>query len=148
MRKRIKIALIALICLLLSACGITPAREEVFELVLENEETLRAAIEENPRAEFDGIDFSGHYEEQGYTKYLCGGVGFPDGLTYGFYYTEDDEAKPGMSWAALVGNYKMEEHGSGYIIYYYSDWENKSGQYGSWYTEKICDNFWYWSEEI
>lgn len=112
-------------------------KEEVFDFVLENEEELRKAIE-------DG-DFSA-FENQGIVKdidpyetvvdFYCGGAGVGSGTSYvGFYYSPDNDVT--AVWCAPSSISDLTPSGDGY------EWSETGGD-NRYYTQRICENFWYY----
>lgn len=112
-------------------------KEEVFAFVCENEEELLHAIE-------DG-DFSG-FENQGIIKgidadktvvdFSCGGAGVGSGTSYvGFYYTPNNDMT--AVWCAPSSQKLLVPSGNGF------EWREKHGD-NYYYTEKICEFFYYY----
>ena len=112
-------------------------KEEVFDFVLENEAQLRKAIA-------DG-DFSA-FENQGIVKdidadetvveFSCGGAGVGSGTSYvGFYYSSNNDMT--AVWCAPSSASQLKPSGDGY------EWQESGGD-NRYYTQKICDNFYYY----
>ena len=112
-------------------------KEQIFEIVNDNAQTILADIEEQ---DFTDSMSVGKIEdvsvlEQG-VDFYCGGKGIaPSSQDYGFYYTEDDLPKAIWCGVKYCDDSLLVEDGDGYSTDY---------QYNYYYTEKIRDNFYYY----
>lgn len=112
-------------------------KEQIFEIVNDNAQTILADIEEQ---DFTDSMSVGKIEdvsvlEQG-VDFYCGGKGIaPSSQDYGFYYTEDDLPKAIWCGVKYCDDSLLIEDGEGYSTDY---------QYNYYYTEKIRDNFYYY----
>ena len=112
-------------------------KEQIFEIVNDNAQTILADIEEQ---DFTDSMSVGKIEdvsvlEQG-VDFYCGGKGIaPSSQDYGFYYTEDDLPKAIWCGVKYCDDSLLVEDGDGYSTDY---------QHNYYYTEKIRDNFYYY----
>lgn len=122
----------------LAGCGSPQARRnQVFQLVEENYETLCSDVEQwnfdRSRA-IEGIE-SVEPDEGGsaFVEYDCGGSGFGSSTAYwGFYYSANDDLT--HIWCA---NEPLLPSGDGFL-YQQEDGDNR------YYTEKIAEHFYYY----
>ena len=112
-------------------------KEQIFEIVNDNAQTILADIEEQ---DFTDSMSVGKIEdvsvlEQG-VDFYCGGKGIaPSSQDYGFYYTEDDLPKAIWCGVKYCDESLLVEDGDGYSTDF---------QHNYYYTEKIRDNFYYY----
>jgi len=110
------------------------SKSEIFKLVEKNEDILLGDISANnfnDSSEIKGI-VDVNIEEE-IINFYCGGYGMgPSTGYYGFYYTEDDNMT-----AIWCSGSPLKQDGKGY------SWEEDDGD-NRYYTEKICDNFYYY----
>ena len=112
-------------------------KEQIFEIVNDNAQTILADIEEQ---DFTDSMSVGKIEdvsvlEQG-VDFYCGGKGIaPSSQDYGFYYTEDDLPKAIWCGVKYCDDSLLVEDGDGYSTDF---------QHNYYYTEKIMDNFYYY----
>ena len=112
-------------------------KEQIFEIVNDNAQTILADIEEQ---DFTDSMSVGKIEDVGVLEqgvdFYCGGKGIaPSSQDYGFYYTEDDLPKAIWCGVKYCDDSLLIEDGEGYSTDY---------QYNYYYTEKIRDNFYYY----
>ncbi len=109
-------------------------KEEIFKLVNDNIDTIRACIEAknyDKLKEFEGIEYIATNSAYGYITFECGGFGYSKGkenyskLYFGFYYAPSHLGK---------NRYEGNPSGNGYY---------KEASTLSYYTEEICDNFYF-----
>ena len=112
-------------------------KDAIFQFVCDNEDELRQAIEvgdfsafenkgivKNINADHEAVDFS------------CGGAGMGSATAYvGFYYTPDHDIT--AAWCAPPSASTMTRVGNGY------EWREPNGD-NRYYTEQICENFFYY----
>ena len=112
-------------------------KEQIFDTVNDNAQTILTDIEEHDFTDSMNI---GKIEdvtvlEQG-VDFYCGGKGIaPSSQDYGFYYTEDDLPKAIWCGVKYCDDSLLVEDGNGYSTDY---------QHNYYYTEKIRDNFYYY----
>ena len=112
-------------------------KEQIFEIVNDNVQTILSDIKE--QAFSDSLTIKKIEDvtilEQGIDFY-CGGKGIaPSSQEYGFYYTEDDLPKAIWCGVKYCDDSLLVEDGKGYSTNY---------QHNYYYTEKIRDNFYYY----
>ncbi len=131
------------VCLLLLLCGCTKSDngdtsprsfEDVSALVLENETVLRQEVEDfeyGAESSVEGV--TAPIEEYGQMlRFRCdyGGLSVSD-YECGFYYSPDD-----IPFNVWIGMDELSEDGEGF--------SHKSTY--DYYTQKICDNFFYYQK--
>lgn len=112
-------------------------KDEIIEFVIENEEKLITAIENNDFSDFENKGFIKDISvNDDVIDFSCGGAGFGSATSYvGFYYTPNNDisdflyAPPSTDELISVGN--------GF------EWNEENGD-NRFYTESICDNFYYY----
>ncbi len=112
-------------------------KQQIFEIVNDNAQTIIGDIEEQNFADSMGIEKIEEISilEHGIDFY-CGGKGIaPSSQDYGFYYTEDDLPKAIWCGVKYCDDSLLVEDGDGYSTDY---------QHNYYYTEKIRDNFYYY----
>lgn len=113
------------------------SKDDIFNLVKENENLISDDIKNNnfdATKELDGIGEINLYDD--IIEFSCGGAGFGPATAYcGFYYTEDDNMT--AIWCAPESEADLEPYENGFLY----EQENGDNRY---YTEKICDNFYYY----
>ena len=112
-------------------------KEQIFEIVNDNAQTILTDIEEQDFTDSMNI---GKIEDvtvlEQCVDFYCGGKGIaPSSQDYGFYYTEDDLPKAIWCGVKYCDDSLLVEDGDGYSTDY---------QYNYYYTEKIRDNFYYY----
>lgn len=153
MKKTVCIVITAIILLSLSGCSDLfgavflsavvaqgddrAKKEDIFSFVIEHEEELLQAIEENDVSHFEnsGIVISVSVNTSAVVFY-CGGVGMTPSSTYvGFFYSPQDDMTafyPSVSEGLIPS-------GDGFL------WKEEGGD-NRFYTEKICNCFYYYEE--
>lgn len=112
-------------------------QEDIFNFVLENEAALLQAIEAEDFSDFidNGIIIDA-YPYEDVVEFYCGGVGTVPSSTYvGFFYSPQDDMTafhPSVSDGLIPS-------GEGFI------WKEEGGD-NRFYTEKICDCFYYYED--
>jgi len=109
------------------------SKKQIFALVSDNEELLLQCIAENDFEKAYAIKGISYISvEEKIIEFGCGGSGFGSGTSYyGFYYTTDDNMT--AIWCAGP----VVPDGRGY------SWTEENGD-NRYYTEKICDCFYYY----
>ena len=112
-----------------------PPKEDIFSFVTDNKELLLSCIESgNYDAFADSEMVKSAYPYSGSVKFFCGGFGIvPSGGTRGFYYSPDDD----MTSASYISGVELVPSGDG--------WAMEQGD-NYYYTELICDHFYYYDE--
>ena len=143
---------VLLTILSLAACGNWPTPEErVLAVFEEQKDTICEMIK--PYSTDDAVEWGelendlegvlhvyamkvrGH--DKGVLQFVCVAEGIaPAGFVAGFYYSPDDE--PLLIGWGLSGPSELVEDGEGY------SWTD--GTDNSYYTERICENFYYYQE--
>ena len=121
-----------------TGCSQTERRKtEIFGMVTKNRETLVQDVSdwdfEDSRG-IEGIEFVNVFYP--YVVYDCGGHGIaPSSTEYGVYYSPQDCPLGAFENIIFSIGEGLSEDGAGF-----------SGQFGGnrYYTEKICDGFWYY----
>ncbi len=116
-------------------------KDEIFAFVSENEEALREAVESKDYSDFEnkGIVQDINPDEE-CIEFSCGGAGMGPSTAYtGFYYTPNNDMS--AVWCAPPSEDFLKKSGNGYA------WE-ESGTDNRYYTEKICENFYYYESEF
>jgi len=112
-------------------------KEDIFSFVIDHEEELLQAIEENDVSHFEnnGIVISVSVNTSA-VDFYCGGVGMAPSSTYvGFFYSPQDDMTafyPSVSDGLIPS-------GNGFL------WKEEGGD-NRFYTEKICNCFYYYEE--
>ena len=141
-KKAIKLTILCMTAMLMfAACGIKPTNQErVLAVFEEHEEVIRERIEDSSAGDeiqwddLDGVIQSYTYSD-GVIEFRCIAEGIVSAsVEAGFYYSPDDEPD-GDSVGWLHG--ELVEDGNGYS---YSD-----GTDNRYYTERICENFYYYT---
>ena len=112
-------------------------KEQIFEIVNDNAQTIIGDIEEQNFADSMGIEKIEEISilEHG-IDFCCGGNGIaPSSQDYGFYYTEDDLPKAIWCGTKYCDESLLVVDGDGYSTDF---------QHNYYYTEKIRDNFYYY----
>jgi len=136
--KKLYVLLIAIsmLSVMLSSCGLLSdnlSKKEIFKLVKENETLLLECISENNFEKASAIKGIRKIEVGEIIDFYCGGAGFgPETSYYGFYYTTDEN----MTAIWCAGG-SVTADGKGY------SWAEEDGD-NRYYTEKICDSFYYY----
>lgn len=112
-------------------------KDRIFRLVQEDQQRLTFAIESGDFSYFDDSQVIQDIAVcENYVEFSCGGAGVGPQTAYcGFYYTETDDMY--AIWCAPSGGETLTSAGEGYL------WEEENGD-NRYYTEKICDNFYYY----
>ena len=116
------------------------SKDAIFSFVCENEDALRSAIENNDYSDFEnkGIVKDICFYGDG-IEFYCGGAGVGAETFYtGFFYTATNDMT--AVWGAPSSAYSLKKSGDGY------EWKEQQGD-NRYYTQKICDNFYYYEEE-
>ena len=110
---------------------------EVIAFVCENEDRLRKAIEEGDLSAFENQGFiKGIDAVDAVVDFSCGGTGVGSGTSYvGFYYTPGNDMT--AVWCAPSSVDLLIPSGDGF------SWQEVYGD-NRYYTEKICENFYYY----
>ena len=141
-RQSIKpVVLCAGLALALSACGLIPSyREQVLETFEAQRELILDKIEAHLAGgeagwdELEGVREVSKYND-GIIKFMCVAEGIvTSGVEAGFYYSPDD-APAYVGW---FPNIRLVEDGDGW---FWSD-----GTDNRYYTQRICENFFYYTE--
>ena len=113
-----------------------PEKEDIFEFVQENEQALLNAIEENDYSLFEDNEVIKSIDvDKTVVDFYCGGAGIGSGTSYvGFYYTPDNDMT--AVWCAPSSDL-LEVCGNGF------QWREEKGD-NRYYTEKICECFFYY----
>lgn len=112
-------------------------KDDVFEFVCEQEETLLKAIEDGDFSAFENKGFIKSIDaDETIVDFSCGGAGVGSGTSYvGFYYTPDNDMA--AVWCAPSSVGSLTPSGNGF------EWQEPNGD--NWYyTEHICGNFYYY----
>lgn len=112
-------------------------KEDIFSFVTEHEEELLQAIKQNDFSDFknNGI-IHGVYASGTAVEFSCGGAGMGSNTTYvGFFYSPSDDMT--AVWCAPSSKDLLMPSGDGFV------WEEDVGD-NRFYTEKICDCFYYY----
>lgn len=141
-RKRvILIGVISIIFITLLSCESKKVtKEDIYNFVFENKEMLLESIENKDFDEVEKLKIIEKIknkeiseDEKQLVEFLCGGSGFASATSYyGFYYTEDNDIS--AIWCAGPKE-EMVPDGKGYSFYSGDD---------RYYTEEICDKFYYY----
>ena len=118
-------------------------KEEIFELVLENEEWLFTLVQSGTAAQAESLDERIKVNiEDGYVDFYCGGRGLSvSGMEFGFYYSPEDQP---LRYASYTGyGEPLLPQGDGW--YLGSESRTEGDRY---YTEKICDCFYYYESSF
>lgn len=136
------VSAVLMLCLLFGLTACSPldnmtSRERIFRVVEKNEELLRSCIESGDFTPLNRILIIGDISvKDSCIDFDCGGAGFGSQTAYcGFYYTESNDMY--AIWCAPPHGESLTQQGSGYY------WEQQDGD-NTYYTEKICDNFYYY----
>ena len=129
------------LALTLAACGLIPNyREQVFETFESQKELIVEKIEDHLAGdeatwdELEGVREVSIYNG-GIIKFMCVAEGIvTSGVEAGFYYSPDD-APAYVGW---YPNIKLAEDGNG--------WSWSDGTDNRYYTERICENFYYYTQ--
>lgn len=140
--KSIKLIILCMTAMLmLSACGNRPTNEEQVLAVFEEQKELVckkiAGYNAGDEVEWDDLEgvIQVYTYSDGIIKFRCIAYGIlTASVEAGFYYSPDDEPDNITGW--LHG--ELVEDGNGYS---YSD-----GTDNRYYTERICENFYYYTE--
>lgn len=131
--KKLMLTLSALL-ILLSLCACKDQKENIRNLVINNQELLLQYITEGEAekaSEISGIESV--YSRDGYTEFICSDSGMGSQTSYyGFCYIESDDL-------ALLPPHEWQEDGKTYSSTV-SDGDNK------FYAEKLCDKFYYYEQ--
>ena len=129
--------------IMICAAGSSDDRAEktdIIEFVIEHEEALREAVEQNDYTAFENSDIVlDIHPQENAIKFYCGGAGFGAETIYvGFYYTADND----MTSLDLAPSSPdlLTPSGDGF------EYREAAGD-NRYYTEKICENFYYYEAE-
>lgn len=113
------------------------SKDVIFALVTENESLLLDDIKNNNFDASKGLDgINKIVTSEDIIEFSCGGAGFGPSTAYcGFYYTEDDNIT--AIWCAPESETDLVPYENGFLY----EQENGDNRY---YTEKICENFYYY----
>lgn len=141
-RQLIKLAILcAAVSFMLASCGLIPNyREQVFGAFEAQKELIAGKIEDHLAGgeaawdELEGVLEVRNYNG-GIIKFMCVAEGIAtSGVEAGFYYSPSDVP----AYVGWFPNIKLVEDGDGYS---YSD-----GTDNRYYTQRICENFYYYTE--
>ena len=145
MKKLIAVfaALLLLIVPLLQGCSILaemfkderPPKEDIIKFVTDNKELLLSCVENgNYDAFADSEMVKNVYQYSDCVNFFCGGFGVaPSGGSRGFYYSPNDD----MTCVSSISDVELVPSGDG--------WAMEQGD-NCYYTELICDHFYYYDE--
>ena len=111
-------------------------KSEIFQCVSENKEKLAAdiAAKEYANALSLGVVVAVNSSDQ-CVIYDCGGQGIaPSSTSFGFYYSYNDEPHVVTETSYYYYGLGLNSEGKGY---------SANIDHNYYYTEKICENFWY-----
>lgn len=115
------------------------SKDAIFFAVQNNQYHMKECIEQgnyNFESLNPGFLIKDIIAEENFIDFRCGGSGFGSQTSYfGFYYTENDDVY--SVWCAPPREESLACYGGGYL------WEEKGGD-NRYYTEKICDHFYYY----
>lgn len=112
-------------------------KDDVFKFVCEEEEVLLKAIEDGDFSDFENKGFIKSIDaDTNVVDFYCGGAGIGSNTSYvGFYYTADNDMS--ALWCAPSSADLLTPSGNGF------EWKETNGD--DWYyTEHICDKFYYY----
>ena len=112
-------------------------KDVIFAFVCENEAELLQAIESGNFSAFENQGFIQTIDVTNtVVDFYCGGAGFGSSTSYvGFYYTPTNDMT--AIWCAPASANSLRPSGSGF------EWREENGD-NRYYTEKICENFYYY----
>lgn len=133
--------LILLACALLLLCGCKAEagyKTSIFNLVEQQQSTLLAYIEaEDYSAPMDLESVEAIYSCEQFVNFYCGGQGIaPSSQDYGFYYSFDGNPMGVLNSEVFCGYEELTEKEEGFYAVVAGN--------NDYYTEKICDNFYYY----
>jgi hypothetical protein len=114
-----------------------PDKEDVFRFVEENQQLLLAEVHQKDYTQtMENGMVAMIFELEHAVNFYCGGEGvFDSSHMYGFYYSYDGQAVGVSETEEWADSADLTPSGNGYAGEY------SGNQY---YTEKICENFWYY----
>ncbi len=135
------IVLVIVLCALCVRC-FTPKeikyKSDIYALVKDNGDVLLADIEQNDFTrtnQFEQVKKVYAMTDSGCVQYDCGGYGLSvSSHEFGFYYSEQDIPMAVFDGSFLGLDAGFKKEGNGY---------SSTFDHNVYYTEKICDNFWY-----
>lgn len=112
-------------------------RAEIIAFVLDHHDELMTCIQDNDFSVFENHKFIKEINpKKDVVDFYCGGAGIGSATSYcGFYYTPENDIY--SIWCAPGKNAAMAASGDGFL------WEEKNGD-NRYYTEQICDCFYYY----
>lgn len=112
-------------------------KTEIIAYVEENRADLLTYIQKEDFSALDGHPMIKKIDaDDDMVDFYCGGAGFGSATAYcGFYYTAEDDIR--AIWCAPKYGEKMIECGDGFL------WQQEDGD-NQYYTEEICDGFYYY----
>ena len=135
--KTVLILVLTLCILSFSGCSRSvQEKERIFELVTEHQEVLQQDVERDAYDDSRAIEgIRDVCDVEQYVIYDCGGYGIaPSSAVFGFYHSPENVPLCVFDSCIISVNRGFQKDGDGY-----------SGNFGgnSYYTEKICDTFWF-----